>query len=207
MRPSRGPRASRACPGHPRSRAAQVVRAPGIFPHRAAPRRSPAFSAETQVLPRELASGFSEIPGWVFPELRDCLTKTLGSSALTPKISVLPPLKPQCLGNPDPRLALPRVGDTRILGNPAPFRPEGTQGLLTSWRLSEHPGLDTCRVLPSNLFLAFQRRHSAHVRVVFVYLFIYFEEPERNGTVRTLSALGGYCLLWQKGQSTRGRSF
>lgn len=49
VRPSRGPRASRACPGHPRSRAAQVVRAPGIFPHRPAPRRSPAFSAETRI--------------------------------------------------------------------------------------------------------------------------------------------------------------
>lgn len=38
VRPSRGPRASRACPGHPRSRAAQVVRAPGILP----PSRGPA---------------------------------------------------------------------------------------------------------------------------------------------------------------------
>lgn len=63
VRPSRGPRASRACSGHPRSRAAQVVGAPGIFPHRAAPRRPPAVSAETRILPGELASGFSEILG------------------------------------------------------------------------------------------------------------------------------------------------
>lgn len=126
MRPSRGPRASRACPGHSRSRAAQVVRAPGIFPSRAVPRRSPAFSAETRILPRELASGFSEIPGPVFPELRDCLTNTLGSSASTPKVSVLPPAKAQCIVTPDPGLALPRVGTISfvflggisILGNP-----------------------------------------------------------------------------------------
>lgn len=142
MRPSRGPRASRACPGHSRSRAAQVVRAPGIFPSHAVPRRSPAFSAETRILPRELASGFSEIPGPVFPELRDCLTKTLGSSARIPKVSVLPPPKAQCIVTLDPGLALPRAGNINSWepGCPVLFRPELTQGPLTSWGLPEHPG-------------------------------------------------------------------
>ena len=150
MRPSRGPWASRACPGHSRSRAAQVVRAPGILPSRAVPRRSPAFSVETRILPRELASGFSEIPGPVFPELRDCLTKTLGSSASTPKVSVLPPAKAQCIVTPDPGLAFPRVGNINFFfflninswepGCPVLFRPERIQGPLTSWALPELPG-------------------------------------------------------------------
>lgn len=118
VRPSRGPRASRACPGHPRSRASQVVRAPGVFPHRAAPRGSLAFSAETRILPRELASGFSEISGRVLPELRDCVTKSLGSSALPPKTWALPLPRPLYLATPDPGLALLRVGDIRTLGTP-----------------------------------------------------------------------------------------
>lgn len=144
VRPSRGPRASGAGPGHPRSRAAQVVSAPGIFPHRAAPRRSPSLLGRNPDPTPRACARVSESPAWV-PQ---------NSGAASPTLRAPLPALPRprdCLprnpapGYPGPGLALPRVGDIRTLGTPAVLPPltrrRETQGPLTSWTPREpRPG-------------------------------------------------------------------
>lgn len=135
VRPSRGPRASWACPGHPRSRASQVVRALGTF----LPPRGPApipslLGRNPDPTSRTHVRVLREILGQVLPELRDCLTKTQGSSARPPKTSGLPLPRLRCLTTLDPKLPLPRVGGIITLGNPAAlaiFDP-GKPKILTS---------------------------------------------------------------------------
>lgn len=77
VRPSRGPRASRACPGHPRSRAAQVVRAPGIFPPSRGPApipsllgRNPDPTSRTRQGSQRFLVGCSQNSGTASPKLR-----------------------------------------------------------------------------------------------------------------------------------------
>lgn len=134
VRPSRGPGASGACPGHPRSRAAQVVSAPGILPHRAAPRRSPSLLGRNPDPTPRAGVRFSEIlPG--SPQ-NSGLTHTPGSSARTPRPwDCLP--RDTAPRYPGLWPCSPRSWGIRTLGNPAVLPPlarrRETQGPLTSW--------------------------------------------------------------------------
>lgn len=133
VRPSRGPRATRACPRHPRSRASQVVRALGISPPSSrdpAPMpsllyRKPDHTLRTRV--RVLRDS-----GRVLPKLRDRLTKNSGLPLV-----MLPP-RPQWLLMP--ALLCQLLGTSRLLRTqpPCPLCPKEAQ---TTWRVSWEPRL------------------------------------------------------------------
>lgn len=115
VRPSRGPRATRACPRHPRSRASQVVRASGNPPPSIARPR-----ADTQPSLHTLRTRVRVLrdSGRVLPELRDRLTKNSGLPL------VLRPPRPQWLLMP--ALLCQHLGISGLLRTqpPCPFCPK-----------------------------------------------------------------------------------